>query len=46
MGSRAQQLFEEGGIKVVTGAPMDTPESLVNQFLAGILVTGNNVCDH
>ncbi|MBN1833834.1 MAG: P-loop NTPase [Deltaproteobacteria bacterium] len=46
MGSRAQQLFEEVGIKVVTGAPMDPPESLVNQYLAGILVTGNNVCDH
>jgi ATP-binding protein involved in chromosome partitioning len=46
MGSRAQQLFVESGIKVVTGAPMDPPESLVNQYLAGILVTGENVCDH
>ena len=46
MGSRAQQLFVESGIKVVTGAPMDPPESLVNQYLAGILVTGDNVCDH
>jgi Mrp family chromosome partitioning ATPase/predicted Fe-Mo cluster-binding NifX family protein len=46
MGSRAKQLFVESGIKVVTGAPMDPPESLVNQYLAGILVTGNNVCDH
>ena len=46
MGSSAQQLFVEDGIKVVTGAPMDPPESLVNQYLAGILVTGNNVCDH
>jgi ATP-binding protein involved in chromosome partitioning len=46
MGSRAQQLFVESGIKVVTGAPMDPPESLVNQYLAGMLVTGENVCDH
>jgi ATP-binding protein involved in chromosome partitioning len=46
MGSRAQQLFVENGIKVVTGAPMDPPASLVNQYLAGILVTGDNVCDH
>jgi Mrp family chromosome partitioning ATPase/predicted Fe-Mo cluster-binding NifX family protein len=46
MGSRAQQLFVESGVKVVTGAPMDPPESLVNQYLAGILVTGENVCDH
>jgi ATP-binding protein involved in chromosome partitioning len=46
MGSRAQQLFVESGIEVVTGAPMDPPESLVHQYLAGILVTGDNVCDH
>jgi ATP-binding protein involved in chromosome partitioning len=46
MGSRAQQLFVESGIKVITGAPMDAPESLVNQWLAGMLVTGENVCDH
>ena len=46
MGIRAQQLFVESGIKVVTGAPMDPPESLVNQYLAGILVTGENACDH
>jgi ATP-binding protein involved in chromosome partitioning len=46
MGSRAQQLFMEIGIRVITGAPMDPPESLVNQYLAGLLVTGENVCDH
>jgi predicted Fe-Mo cluster-binding NifX family protein/cellulose biosynthesis protein BcsQ len=46
MGSRAQQLFVENGIKVVTGAPMDTPESLVRQYLTDSLVTGGNVCDH
>lgn len=46
MGSRAQQLFEENGIKVITGAPMGSPESLVNQYHADMLVTGDNVCDH
>jgi ATP-binding protein involved in chromosome partitioning len=46
MGSRAQQLFVENGIKVVVGATMDSPESLVNQYLANALVTGANVCDH
>ena len=46
MGSRAQQLFTENGIKVVTGAPADTPESLVRQYLSDSLVTGGNVCDH
>jgi ATP-binding protein involved in chromosome partitioning len=46
MGSRAQQLFSENGIKVVTGAGTDTPESLVHQYLADSLVTGANVCDH
>ena len=46
MGSRAQQLFVENGIKVINGAPMDPPELLVNQYLSGILETGDNVCDH
>lgn len=46
MGSRAQGLFNENGIKVVTGAPQDTPESLVKQYLTDNLVTGANVCDH
>jgi hypothetical protein len=31
---------------VITGAPMDTPESLVHQYLSDKLVTGANVCDH
>jgi ATP-binding protein involved in chromosome partitioning len=46
MGSRAQGLFNQSGIKVVTGAPQDTPESVVNQYLTDTLVTGANVCDH
>jgi Mrp family chromosome partitioning ATPase/predicted Fe-Mo cluster-binding NifX family protein len=46
MGTRAQQLFEQNGIRVVTGAPQDSPESLVNQYLSGVLITGANICDH
>jgi Mrp family chromosome partitioning ATPase/predicted Fe-Mo cluster-binding NifX family protein len=46
MGSRAQGLFTENGIKVVTGVQADTPESLVHQYLTERMVTGANVCDH
>jgi len=46
MGSRAQQLFTENGIQVITGAPMDAPEALAQQYLSDTLVTGSNVCDH
>ncbi|MBN2031889.1 MAG: P-loop NTPase [Deltaproteobacteria bacterium] len=46
MGSRAQGLFNENGIRVITGAPQDSPESLVNQYLKDSLVTGGNICDH
>ena len=46
MGSRAQQLFAEQGVTVITGAPVDEPRAVVRQYLAGTLVTGENVCDH
>lgn len=46
MGARAQDLFRENGIQVITGAPQDAPESLVKQYLSNALVTGENVCDH
>ncbi len=46
MGSRAQQLFAEQGVSVVTGASPAEPETVVRQFLEGNLVTGENVCDH
>jgi Mrp family chromosome partitioning ATPase/predicted Fe-Mo cluster-binding NifX family protein len=46
MGSRAQALFDEKGIRVITGASAGEPEALVNQFLSSTLVTGANVCDH
>ena len=46
MGQRAQGLFIEQGIEVVTGAPADTPERLIADYLAGILRVGENFCDH
>ena len=46
MGQRAQELFAQSGIAVVTGAMGDTPEQLVAEFLAGTLMTGTNSCEH
>ena len=46
MGSRAQALFQENRILVVTGAPEGDPEQIVQDYIQGTLTTGDNVCDH
>jgi predicted Fe-Mo cluster-binding NifX family protein len=46
MGARAQLLFEQAGIEVVTGAECRAPEGIVQDYLGGRLVTGPNSCDH
>ena len=46
MGQRAQQLFAQNDIKVVTGASAQSPEELVVAFLEDTLETGDNICDH
>ena len=46
MGQRAIGLFEERGIRVLTGAPPDDPQNLVRRYLEGTLECGANVCDH
>ncbi len=46
MGIHAQQLFSQAGVNVITGASAAQPESVVQDYLAGNLVTGANVCDH
>ena len=46
MGSRAQALFQENRIDVITGAPNGNPENIVLAHIQGTLVTGDNVCDH
>jgi predicted Fe-Mo cluster-binding NifX family protein len=46
MGQRARGLFEQNGIRVVTGAPSSAPEQLAREFLSGELRSGANPCDH
>ena len=46
MGETAQRLLRENGIEVIIGAPMDSPESLANQYLNKTLLQGENRCDH
>ncbi|HOL06150.1 MAG TPA: iron-sulfur cluster carrier protein MrpORP [Syntrophorhabdaceae bacterium] len=46
MGSRAQQLFAQQGVKVITGAQGEYPRDVVEQYLKGTLQTGANTCDH
>ena len=46
MGQRAQDLFTHQGTQDLVGAPVETPERLVEEYLAGTLRPGANVCDH
>jgi ATP-binding protein involved in chromosome partitioning len=46
MGQRAVSLFNERGIKVLTGAPQMAPEALISEYVNQTLITGDNVCDH
>lgn len=46
MGGRAQDIFAQNGIKVITGAPVEHPEAVVRAFLDDSLQIGENVCDH
>jgi predicted Fe-Mo cluster-binding NifX family protein len=46
MGSRAQSLFTQNGIRVVVGATSSEPDLIVREFLDGRLETGANICDH
>ncbi len=46
MGSRAQQLFAQQGVRVVTGAQEADPKKAVESYLKGTLATGANTCDH
>jgi predicted Fe-Mo cluster-binding NifX family protein len=46
MGSRAQALFEEAGIQVVTGVLSIPADEVVQAYLNGTLTTGANACDH
>jgi predicted Fe-Mo cluster-binding NifX family protein len=46
MGQRAQGLFAQQNIGVVVGATSGTPEEIVEAYLNGTLVSGDNICDH
>lgn len=46
MGERAQALFQQNGIKVVSGVPAGAPEEVVKAYLKGTLTTGANPCNH
>ena len=46
MGQRAQQLFTQNDIKVVIGAPAQTPDEIIMAYLDGTLQSGDNICDH
>jgi len=46
MGPMAVNLFNEAGVNVFVGAPLDTATNLVNNFLADRLTLSANYCDH
>ena len=46
IGQRAQNLFSQNGIRVVTGAPGGTPEEIAAAYFKETLPTGHNPCDH
>jgi ATP-binding protein involved in chromosome partitioning len=46
MGSRAQALFAENSIQVVTGVTAGGPEEIIAAYLNGTLQTEANICDH
>ncbi len=46
MGSKAQDLFMQNNIEVYMGVDSDSPEKLVEHYLADNLTSGQNLCDH
>jgi predicted Fe-Mo cluster-binding NifX family protein len=46
MGSRAQGLFQEANITVITGAQPNDPDVVIEDFLNDRLDVGPNACDH
>ncbi len=46
IGQRAISLFEQRNIRVICGAPSDSAVNIVNNYLAGKLISGDNACNH
>ena len=44
IGHRAIELFDQANIKVITGAPSEEPEALVESYLNNTLAVGDNLC--
>ncbi|MCP4347879.1 MAG: ATPase [Desulfobacterales bacterium] len=44
IGYKAISLFDQAGIEVVTGAPVNDPETLVMSYLNNTLKSGENLC--
>ncbi len=46
IGQRAKELLNSSNIDVLVGALQKEPEVLVEDYLQGVLTSGNNCCDH
>ncbi len=46
MGMKAQDLFAQNNIEVCMGVEAESPEFLVQLYLDGKLIVGENKCDH
>lgn len=46
MGLKAQNMFDQYGIKVIVGAGIKPADVLINEYLQGTLENGQNLCDH
>jgi len=46
MGQRAQNLFTQNNIEVIIGLRSDNLKGLVEEYIAGNLESGDNLCDH
>jgi len=46
MGQHASDIFVKKGIQVLAGAPRQTPQALVEAYLAGKLNLDSNSCNH
>ncbi len=46
MGQKAIDNFKQKKINVHTGAPQESPDEIVQNFLNGTLETTENLCDH
>ena len=46
IGQMAVKIFEDNDIEVISGAPCERATMVVEMFLNGVLVVGENTCDH